>query len=270
MFESKELLNKVEKTEKLANLNKGDIAKMREDIKDYQDSIDENQRKNDERFEKIFSFLENYFDNLADKNDEDKAVKENPIALRFEDVVKGLNGKIRGLTSTKLKYHFYKLGFMDLKINKVLNTYRTSNNALNVVNDVKNHIIFNGTKIFTFKPTILDYLEEHFSEVLSSVEEFDRKRNEYEKSRDNIKVKTEKAYREEIHRLCGIKDNYNGARYGILYSRYTLDNPKWLNEYEKAKQKSEKESRNLSKLTYILRDREDGDALSRIAIELFC
>lgn len=190
--------------------------------------------------------------------------------LIYKDVCRIID--IRYLTETTMKYYLYEQGLLDIKINKVHNSFRISPRYERIHSPLKEYIhIRNNT--FVFDPAIIDYLKNHRNELELSISRYQKKSRCFTRTKEKLDATEIKNFRSEVNRICGTGDNYDKDKWAAIYRKYEADHPDFAEEYKSyvreymsvhssAKYKP-------TKIMYLIQERNDGDILLKIACELF-
>lgn len=117
--------------------------------------------------------------------------------------------------------------------------------------------------------------------IVDSVEKYYRQLEQFNKSKEIINSTKSKGYKDEIHKICGIRDYYDENKWSAIYKEYSKIKPNWFNIFKKYESewlenhpeydKNSKRNKEfpLTRFKYIIEVFNDGDILLRIACELF-
>ena len=254
--------------------NKSEVISLGIDFGEYKEFIGN-------QFNEVWDFMKSLNSDLSDfkkwkeeqKQEIDstkKAKTELPDTLTYKEVCQSLNG-FTYLDVTSFKYYLYENGILDLKINPIRNTYKISNDFDTSTSELKQYIhITDG--VITFDKAVLDYLVKNSVELQNSINKYNRKQNQFNKSKQHLAEIQVTDYQAEINRICGIKDSFDGKKWGMIYKRYELDHKNWKKNYEAWKEKYLEEHpyyKYATQITYLVQEVGDGDVLLKIACELF-
>ena len=259
---------------KITDKNKSDVVALGLDFSEYKETIGN-------QLNEVWNFMKGLNSDLAEfkkwkeeQHQEAKSIRkakeELPNTLTYKEVCQSLNG-FSYLDVTSFKYYLYENGILDLKINPIRNTYRISSDYDNSTSELKQYIhITDG--VITFDKAVLDYLVKNSRELQNSINKYNRKQNQFNKSKQHLAEIQVTDYQAEINRICGIKDSFDGKKWGMIYKKYELDHKNWKKNYEVWKEKYLEEHphyKYATQITYLVQKAGDGDVLLKIACELF-
>lgn len=264
-----------EKTDK----NKSDIISFGMDFSDFKSSISEDLKEVWDFIKNINSDMDEFKKWKEEQTQENKTTEKAksllPETLTYKEICESLNGFIY-LDKTSFKYYLYENGILDLKINRVRNTYKISENFGNSTSEIKQYIHVTDGAI-TFDKSVLDFLLKNSSDLQNSIDRYIRKQKQFNESKQHLSEAEIKNLQKEIGTICGVdKDgnNYNSKRWGMIYKRYEVDHKDWLKKYNLWAEKFLQEHPNYpydkpTRITYLVQEVGDGDVLLKIACELF-
>jgi len=146
----------------------------------------------------------------------EKAKSALPDTLTYEEVSKSLHG-FTYLDSTSFKYYLYENGILDLKINRIRNTYKISEHFSNSTSDIKKYIHVTDGAI-TFDKNVLDFLVNNSQDLQNSIDRYIRKQKQFNESKQHLSEVEIKNFQEEIGIICGVdkgeSKNYNPKKLG--------------------------------------------------------
>jgi hypothetical protein len=259
------------------NKNNGDIVAFGLDFKNYKSSINE-------QFNEVWDFVKHMNSDIVEfkkwkeeQNKEEIATKEVkkelPDTLTCKEVADSLTGFVY-LDQTSLKYYLYENNILDLKINRIRNTYRISDNFSNSDSEIKKYIhVSDG--IITFDKDILDYFMNNSSRLQDSISRYVRKQKQFNESKQHLSEVEIKNFQTEIGIICGTSANgsYDKKKWSLIYKIYEKDHPNFWNDHKKYVDKYMEEHPNTqykpTMITYLVKEVGDGDVLLKIACELF-
>lgn len=265
-----------EKTDK----NNSDVIALGMDFNGLKSSVGE-------EFNKVWDFVRHMNSDIAEfKKWKDSQVQENKATekaklelrdtLTYEDVCKSLDG-FSYLDQTSFKYYLYENGILDLKINRIRNTYKISENYSNSTSEIKKYIhITDG--VITFDKDVLEFLFSDSKNLQSSIDRYIRKQKQFNESKQHLSEVEIRNLQKEIGIICGVNSgkskNYNPQKWGMIYKRYEVDHKDWLKKYDLWADKFLQEHPNYkydkpSRVMYLVQEVGDGDVLLKIACELF-
>jgi hypothetical protein len=257
--------------------NKGDIIAFSMDFGEYK-------RLNDDKFDEVWDFLKNINSSMTElkkwKEEQErensatkKAKNELPDTLTYKEVADSLND-FTYLDQTSFKYYLYENGILDLKINKIRNTYNISGKFNSSTSEIKQYIhISDG--IITFDKSVLEYLMKNPKDLQDSIYRYVRKQRCFNEAKQHLSEIETKNYQKEICKICGISNdgNFDGNKWAKIYKKYSINHKDWLNKYCKWRDDYTEQHPGLrykpSKITYLVQIAGDGDVLLKIACELF-
>lgn len=265
-----------EKTDK----NSSDVIALGMDLTDFKSFICEQFNDVLEGYKHAISEISELKKWKEDHERENKATEIAksvlPDTLTYEEVSKSLQG-FTYLDSTSFKYYLYENGILDLKINRIRNTYRISDKFGDSDCEIKQYIhVTNGA--ITFDKGVLDFLLKNPSDLQNSVDRYIRKQKQFNESKQHLSEIEIKNLQKEIGIICGV-DNVNGKnfdakKWGMIYKRYEVDHKDWLKKYNLWAKKFLQEHPDYqydkpSRVMYLVQEVGDGDVLLKIACELF-
>lgn len=258
---------------KLENHFNGEIFLLKQNL----DEWDVKETERDKKYTDLFEGLQRQIDDIVKNKiqeqvmltQEEKAKEAAPTELSCNEVCTGLKGVVKLLSSTTLKYYLYENGILDLNINKVRDTYSLSKSYKDIDSELKKYIHVHDNNAVTFLPEFVDYLKSDVTPLVESIGRYERRHKQFKESKDKLTVSAINNFKEEIHKICGIKDSYDPAKYGALYARYGVLYPGWEKNYEKYKTQHTLPNFVPTKLTYIFQERGHGEILLKIACELY-
>jgi len=261
-----------EKTEK----NNSDVIALGIDFTGLKSSVGD-------EFNKVWDFVRHMNSDIAEfkkwkevQSRETKATEKAkiqlPDTLTYKEICNSLDG-FAYLDQTSFKYYLYEQGILSLKINRIRNTYKISENFGNSTSEIKQYIHVTDGAI-TFDKDILDFLLKNSSDLQNSVDRYIRKQKQFNESKQHLSEVEIKNYQKEIGSICGVGNNYDKNRWKIIYERYETDHKDWLKKYDLWTQQFLIEHPDYkydkpSKLRYLVQEVGDGDVLLKIACELF-
>lgn len=213
---------------------------------------------------------------IQENNSTEKAKVKLPDTLTYKEICDSLNGFIY-LDQTSFKYYLYENGILDLKINRIRNTYKISENLGNSTSEIKQYIHVTDGAI-TFDKDVLDFLLKNSSDLQNSIDKYIRKQKQFNKSKQHLSEVEIKNFQKEIGIICGVDSGeskkYNPRKWGMIYKRYEVDHKDWLKKYDLWAEKFLQEHPNYkydkpSRIKYLVQEVGDGDVLLKIACELF-
>lgn len=265
-----------EKTDK----NKNDMVALGINFSEWKSAIGE-------EFSNVWDFLKHMNSELEEfkqwKEEQSKEIKATekakiqlPDTLTYKEVCNSLDG-FNYLDQTSLKYYLYESGILDLKINRVRNTYKISDNFGNSNSEIKKYIHMTDS-VITFDKEILEFLINNSQDLQNSIDRYIRKQKQFNESKQHLSEVEIKNFQEEIGIICGVdrgeRKNYNPKKWGMIYKRYEVDHKDWLKKYNLWAEKFLQEHPNYkyakpSRIMYLVQEVGDGDVLLKIACELF-
>ncbi len=256
--------------------NKSDVIALGINFADWKTAIGE-------EFNNVWDFLNQMNSEFAEfkqwKEEQSRETKATekakiqlPDTLTYDEISKSLTG-FTYLDSTSFKYYLYEHGILDLKINRIRNTYKLSENFGNSTSEIKQYIHVTDGAI-TFDKNVLEYLIKNSSDLQSSIDKYIRKQKQFNESKQHLSEVEIKNLQKEIGIICGIDKNYNPQKWGMIYKRYEVDHKDWLKKYDLWAEKFLHEHPNYkydkpSRIKYLVQEVGDGDVLLKIACELF-
>ena len=145
---------------KKTDKNNSDMIALGMDFTDLKFSVGD-------ELNKVWDFVRHMNSDLTEfKNWKDSQIQENkatekaktqlPNTLTYKELCDSLDGFVY-LDTTSFKYYLYENGILDLKINRIRNTYKIAENFDNSTSEIKNYIhIADGT--MTFDKEVLEFL----------------------------------------------------------------------------------------------------------------
>lgn len=254
--------------------NTNDILKIKSDMESEKKRFDEITGSILEELVKLKSDTDALQKENSEKTLEIEGIKKllekSKSFLAYSEICTALN--IANLDNTILKYYMYEQGIFDMKINKFHNTFKISKNYESSNCKLKKHIHIEGRTVL-FKPSAIDYFNEHRKEIKETVSRYLRRLEQFNISRERVSSQHVKNYQEEICKICGIKNSYDADKWGKLYHVYEKNNPNYKKNYKLYREQYEKEHPDTtyipSQLTYLVSICNSGDTLLKIACELF-
>ena len=265
-----------EKTDK----NKSDVVALGINFTEWKSAIGE-------EFSNVWDFLKHMNSELEEfkqwkeeQSKESKAIEKAkiqlPDTLTYKEICNSLDG-FTYLDSTSFKYYLYEQGILDLKINRIRNTYKISENFSNSTSEIKQYIHVTDGAI-TFDKDVLGFLLKNPSNLQNSIDRYIRKQKQFNESKQHLSEVEIKNFQKEIGIICGVDSgenrNYNPKKWGMIYKRYDVDHKDWLKKYDLWANKFLQEHPNYkydkpSRIMYLVQEVGDGDVLLKIACELF-
>lgn len=265
-----------EKTDK----NNSDVIALGMDFADFKTSIISQFNDILEEYKRTISKISELEKWKEDHERENRAIEKAksilPDSLTYEEVSKSLQG-FTYLDSTSFKYYLYEQGILDLKINRIRNTYKISENFGNITSDIKKYVHVTDGAI-TFDKNILEFLIENSQNLQNSIDRYIRKQKQFNESKQHLSEVEIKNLQKEIGIICGVDNangkNFNSKKWGMIYKRYEIDHKDWLKKYDLWAKKFLQEHPNYqydkpSRVMYLVQEVGDGDVLLKIACELF-
>lgn len=265
-----------EKTDK----NNSDVITLGMDFTNLKSSIGD-------ELNKVWDFVRHMNSDMAEfkkwkeqQTQENKAIEKVksilPDTLTYEEVSKSLQG-FTYLDSTSFKYYLYENGTLDLKINRIRNTYKISVKFNDSTSAIKQYIhVTDG--VITFDKNVLEFLINNSQDLQNSIDRYIRKQRQFNESKQHLSEVEIKNFQKEIGIICGVDSgeskNYNPKKWGMIYKRYEVDHKEWLKKYDLWVEKFLQEHPNYkydkpSRIMYLVQEVGDGDVLLKIACELF-
>ena len=202
----------------------------------------------------------------------EKAKSELPDTLTYKEICDSLDG-FNYLDQTSFKYYLYENSILDLKINRVRNTYKLSDNFDNSNSEIKKYIYVTDGAI-TFSKDVLEFLVNNSQDLQNSIDRYIRKQKQFNESKQHLSEVEIKNFQKEIGQICGVGDKYDKNKWKMIYKRYEADHKDWLKKYDLWTEKFLQEHPNYkydkpSRIMYLVKEAGDGDVLLKIACELF-
>lgn len=265
-----------EKTDK----NNCDVIALGMDFTDLKSSIGD-------ELNKVWDFVRHMNSDMAEfkkwkeeQTQENKAIEKAksilPDTLTYEEISKSLQG-FTYLDSTSFKYYLYENGILDLKINRIRNTYKISVKFNDSTSAIKQYIhVTDG--VITFDKNVLEFLVNNSQDLQNSIDRYIRKQKQFNESKQHLSEVEIKNFQKEIGIICGVDNgeskNYNPKKWGMIYKRYEVDHKDWLKKYDLWAENFLQEHPNYkydkpSRIMYLVQEVGDGDVLLKIACELF-
>lgn len=236
-----------------------------------------------EEINKVWDFVKHMNSDLAEfkawKNSQEqenkateKAKSELPDTLTYKEICDSLEG-FNYLDQTSLKYYLYENDILDLKINRVRNTYKISDNFGDSNFEIKKYIhVTDG--VITFSKDVLEFLVNNSQDLQNSIDRYIRKQKQFNESKQHLSEVEIKNFQKEIGQICGVGNNYDKNKWKMIYKRYEDDHKDWLKKYDLWTEKFLQEHPNYkydkpSRIMYLVKEAGDGDVLLKIACELF-
>lgn len=169
---------------------------------------------------------------------------------------------IQGLNSTVLKYYLYENNVYDMKINELRNCFNLkikSNDEL--TSELKDCIHIKDNSI-EFNKEFLSYCDKNKGEILSSIERYNNKQEQYKKSKKKLESRNVENYREEIKAICGTDSN---ERWIAIYKVFSKTYRNFYDNCEAYK----KEHGYISRVQYVVSIMGQGNFLLKIACDLY-
>lgn len=250
---------------------KEDMNKMCEQIKELANI---NKELIDSRIdlEKRITALENERKLILKQQNDEKVGKEkNSEMLTYKELVREL--KINGLNETFLKYYFYDIGIMSIRIPSERTQFYTLQSDLLSKFEISKYIKVEGTA-YLFSRDIVCVLLEKKNEIVDSINLHTRKLRKFKNAKKNLLVKEVKNYRNQINNILGIKNNFNSEKWTSVYDKYIEDHGSFWGDYNKYRDNEIKNGRcnkneKPSVLSFLLQKQNAGYALLKIACELY-
>lgn len=264
----------------ITDKNKNDMVALGINFTEWKSAIGE-------EFSNVWDFLKHMNSELEEfkqwKEEQSKEIKSTekakiqlPDTLTYKEVCDSLDG-FNYLDQTSLKYYMYESGILDLKINRVRNTYKISDNFGNSNSEIKKYIHMTDG-VITFDKDILEFLINNSQDLQNSIDRYIRKQKQFNESKQHLSEVEINNFQEEIGIICGVdrgeRKNYNPKKWGMIYKRYEVDHKDWLKKYDLWAKKFLQEHPNYkydkpSRIMYLVQEVGDGDVLLKIACELF-
>lgn len=265
---------------KVVDKNNSDITAMALNFTKYKDSIDIDLENVWENIRKLNSYVSEFKSWKEQYEQEKKATEEAklqlPDNLTYGEVCKALRG-FTCLNTTSFKYYLYECGLLEMKINRIHNTYRIAKDFNESSCEIKKYIhIADGVMIFDRE--VIDFLLHDRESLQGSLDRYIRRQKQFTESKQHLSETEIKNYQIEIGNICGVDrgndKKYNSSKWGTIYKRYGQDHKDWVKKYEVWKKKFLQEHPNYkydnpSKVMYLVQEVGDGDVLLKIACELF-
>lgn len=278
------LLNESQKQiSEMTDKNKSDIIALGLDFSSLGEDLKNHKTKTSEQFNEVLEFIKHFNSDIAElKKWKDEQTHENkatekaksalPDTLTYEEVCKSLQG-FTYLDTTSFKYYLYENGILDLKINRVRNTYKISDNFGNSNSEMKKYIHVTDGAI-TFDKDVLEFLINNSQDLQNSIDRYIRKQKQFNESKQHLSEVEIKNFQKEIGQICGVGDKYDKNKWKMIYKRYEDDHKDWLKKYDLWTEKFLMEHPNYkydkpSRIMYLVKEAGDGDVLLKIACELF-
>lgn len=235
-----------------------------------------NQKKLEEQLKEVLSAKKSI---VSESKSENAAKNKFPGELSIEEICKHL--KISKLDATAFRFYLHDIGIMAIKINKYRNTYSLVDNYDSLECELKQYIHIHNSRTIMFLKESFEYFDLHKDEIVDSVEKYYRQLDQFNKSKEIINSTKSKGYKDEIHKICGIKGNYDEKKWSVIYRECSKIKPNWFNIFKKYESewleshpeydKNSKHNKEfpLTRFKYIIEAFNDGDILLRIACELF-
>lgn len=265
-----------EKTDK----NKSDVVALGINFTEWKSAIGE-------EFSNVWDFIQHINSELEEFKqwEEEQSIEieatekvksELPDTLTYKEICDSLD-RFNYLDQTSFKYYLYENSILDLKINRVCNTYKLSDNFGNSNSEIKKYIYVTDG-IITFSKDVLKFLVNNSQDLQNSIDRYIRKQKQFNESKQHLSEVEIKNFQKEIGIICGVdigeSKNYNPKKWGMIYKRYEVDHKDWLKKYNLWVEKFLQEHPNYqydkpSRITYLVQEVGDGDVLLKIACELF-
>lgn len=260
---------------KIADKNKSDVVALGLDFSEYKETIGN-------QFNEVWDFMKGLNSDFAEfkkwkeeQNQEINSIKkakmELPNTLTYKEVCDALVD-FSYLTQTSFKYFLYENGILDLKINRIHNTYKISNGFNNSTSELKKYIyIADGA--LTFDNNILNYLVNNPEGLQESIYRYVRKQKQFSESKQHLSEVEINNFQSEIGKICGTLDSYDKDKWASIYNRYEKDHPNYRKQYDSFSESYMVDHPNAkykpSIIRYLVQEVGDGDVLLKIACELF-
>ncbi len=258
------------------NKNNSDVIALGSDFTDLKISVGE-------EINKVWDFVKHMNSDLAEfkawKNSQEQEIKETkkakselPDTLTYKEICDSLDG-FNYLDQTSFKYYLYENEILDLKINRVRNTYKISDNFGNSNSEIKKYIYVTDG-VITFSKDVLEFLVNNSQNLQNSIDRYIRKQKQFNESKQHLSEVEIKNFQKEIGQICGVGDKYDKNKWRMIYKRYEDDHKDWLKKYDLWTEKFLQEHPNYkydkpSRIMYLVKEAGDGDVLLKIACELF-
>ena len=259
----------------ITDKNKSDVVALGIDFSEYKETIGN-------QFNEVWDFIKSLNSDLSEfkkwkeeQKQEMKSTKkaktELPNTLTYKEVCDALVD-FSYLTQTSFKYFLYENGILDLKINRIHNTYKISNEFNNSTSELKKYICITDGAL-TFDNSILDYLVNNPEGLQESIYRYVRKQKQFSESKQHLSEVEIKNFQSEIGKICGTLDSYDKDKWASIYNRYEKDHPNYRKQYDSFSESYMIEHPNAkykpSIIKYLVQEVGDGDVLLKIACELF-
>lgn len=267
----------------ITDKNKSDIIALGLDFSSLGEDLKNHKTKTNEQFNEVLEFIKHFNSDIAElkkwkeeQTHENKATEKAksvlPDTLTYEEVCKSLQG-FTYLDTTSFKYYLYENNILDLKINRVRNTYKISDNFGNSNSEIKKYIYVTDGAI-TFDKNILEFLINNSQNLQNSIDRYIRKQKQFNESKQHLSEVEIKNFQKEIGQICGVGDKYDKNKWKMIYKRYEDDHKDWTKKYDLWTEKFLQEHPNYkydkpSRIMYLVKEVGDGDVLLKIACELF-
>lgn len=278
--EIEQLCSNQKELAKIVDKTNSDIIAMGLDFTKYKESMDIDLGNVWDNIKKLNTYIAE-FENWKKQYEQEKKVAEEakiqlPNTLTYGDICKTLHG-FTCLNTTGFKYYLYECKLLDMKINRIHNTFRISKDINEVDSEIKKYIhITDGVMMFDHE--VIDFLLQDRESLQGSLDRYVRRQKQFTESKQHLSETEIKNYQIEIGNLCGVDrgndKKYNSNKWGTIYKRYGQDHKDWVKKYEVWKKKFLQEHPNYkydkpSKVMYLVQEVGDGDVLLKIACELF-
>lgn len=194
------LLN--EKTEE----NKNSVIALGLDFTNFKSSIGEQFSDVLEAYKRVISELSELKkwkeSQIQETKATEKAKTELPDTLTYKEICDSLDG-FAYLDQTSFKYYLYEQGILGLKINRIRNTYKLSENFANTTSEIKEYIHVTDGAI-TFDKGILDFLLKNSGGLQHSIDRYIRKQKQFNESKQHLSEAEIKNLQKEIGLICGV------------------------------------------------------------------
>lgn len=261
-----------EKTDK----NNSDVIALGIDFADFKSSIKKQFNDVLEDYKRAISKISELEKWKEDRDHENRATEKAksvlPDTLTYEEVSKSLQG-FTYLDTTSFKYYLYENGILDLKINRIRNTYKISEHFHDSISAIKKYIHVTDGAI-TFDKDVLEFLINNSQDLQNSINRYIRKQKQFNESKQHLSEVEIKNFQKEIGQICGVGDKYDKNKWKMIYKRYEDDHKDWMKKYDLWTEKFLQEHPNYkydkpSRIMYLVKEVSDGDVLLKIACELF-
>jgi hypothetical protein len=280
LFNNKEEFNELAvKTE--SNVN--EIIAVKRDINHVSDEVRNISIESDERYkfllDKLSSLEELYMSKLTviDEerrvliNDYKNDVLQNDNKSEYStcsDICKIID--IKNIKTASLKFYLHEKGIYNMSINKDRNSFSINNNNINNVREDLLKCIHISDNDVLFNRQFIEYSVINKDEILKSIQRYDNKQKQYKISKKNLESRNTKNYQNEINKICGTKDTYDGQKWGVLYKLFGEKFPLFEENYKKYTNEHDKDKEyKTTKIKYVVSEMCEGNYLLKIACDLY-